>query len=271
MIGLGKAITHAKEGIDYALRKDDAEVLIKNNIIGNNGQEIKSEFVFFQNRNQRCINNDYSFVLSPSITDGSRLTNDEFSDIAKDFLKKLELDKHQYIVVKHNPKGKHKHLHIFVNRIDQKGKAHDDKFIGKKAQRIADDIAQERELTRATEVKEIKKTAKLEEFKELRKEIFRRHKIALNDHKAKSFKEYQDLMKSQKVDIIPSINKQGKLQGYRVAFDGVNLKASEVHRQMTLSRMKFYNEDERHQAQEKAQTKQITQEEQPQQKFRIRR
>ncbi|MBS9774342.1 MAG: hypothetical protein KGV59_04205 [Tenacibaculum sp.] len=78
-------------------------------------------------------------------------------------------------------------------------------------------------------------------------------------------------MKSQKVDIIPSINKQGKLQGYRVEFDGVNLKASEVHRQMTLSRMKFYNEEKQHQTQEKAQTKQITQEEQPQQKFRIRR
>lgn len=263
MIGLGKAITHAKEGIDYALRKDNAEVLIKNNIIGNNGQEIKSEFVFFQNRNQRCVNNDYSFVISPSIADGDKLSNDDFSEIAKAFLKKMELDEHQYIVVKHNPKGKHKHLHIFVNRISQKGKTHDDKFIGKKSQRIADEIAQKRGLTRAVEVKEIKKIAKLEEFKALRKEIYRRHKIALNDHKAKDFKAYSELMKFQKVDIIPSINKQGKMQGFRVEFDGVNLKASEVHRQMTLSRIKFYKEQ--------VIQKERNQTTQEQSKFRIKR
>lgn len=38
------------------------------------------------------------------------------------------------------------------------------------------------------------------------------------------------------------------MQGYRVEFNAVNLKASEVHREMTLSKMKF--------AQEQAQTNQ---------------
>lgn len=256
MIGLGKAITHAKEGIDYALRKDEAEILLKNKIVGNNGQEIKSEFEFFQRRNQRCVNNDYSFVVSPSIPDGKNLTNDDFAEIAKEFMDKMELSEHQYIVVKHNPKGKHKHLHIFANRISQKGKAHKDKFIGKKAQRVADEIAEKRGLTRASEIKEFNKAVQVDEFKELRKEIFRLHKIALNDHKARNFEEYTDLMKTNKVTIIPSINKQDELQGYRVEFNGVNLKASEVHREMTLSKMKF--------AQEQVQTeqKQTTQERQ---------
>ncbi len=243
MIGKGKAITHAKEGIDYALRKDNAKVLLKNKVVGNNGREIKSEFVFFQKRNQRCVNNDYSFVISPSIDDGNRLTNDDFTEIAKEFMKKMELSEHQYIVIKHSPKGKHKHLHILASRINQHGNAHDDKFIGKRSQRIADEIAQVRGLTRATEVAKFKKVTQLDEFKQLRKEIYRRHKIALYDYKARDFEEYIKLMKSQKVEIIPSINKQGKIQGYRVEFDGVNLKASEVHRQMTLSRIKFYQKE----------------------------
>ncbi len=253
MIGKAKAITHAKEGIDYALRKDNAEVLIKNKVVGNNGHEIKSEFTFFQRVNQRCVNNDYSFVISPSIADGIRLSNNDFTEIAQEFMQKIGLSEHQYIVIKHNPEGKHKHLHILANRISQQGNAHNDKFIGKKAQRIADEIAQTRNLTRACEVAESKKIAQLDEFKQLKKEIFRRHKIALNDHKVKNFEEYTNLMKSQKVEIIPSINKQGKMQGYRVKFDGVNLKASEVNRQMTLSRMKFYKEDE-YQTQEKQKT-----------------
>lgn len=264
MIGKGKAITHAKEGIDYALRKDNAEVLLKNKVVGDNGQEIKSEFVFFQKRNQRCVNNDYSFVLSPSIADGNKLSNDDFTEIAKEFICKIGLSEHQYIVIKHNPKGKHKHLHILANRVNQKGNAHDDKFIGKRSQRIADEIAQARDLIRATKIRELKKVAKLDEFKQLRKEIYRRHKIALNDHKARNFEEYTEVMKSQKVEIIPSVSKQGKIQGYRVEFDGVNLKASEVHRQMTLSRMKFYQEA----PSEKTEKKRGKQEEV---KFRIKR
>lgn len=217
--------------IDYALDKDKAELIEKRHVIGDNGTEIKNEFKIFQDLNQRCETNDISFVLSPEPTDGRKLTNEEFQGIAADFLKKMKLDKNQAVVVKHNDKD-HAHLHIIVNRINTEGKAHGDSFISKKSQTVADHIAQDRGLTRAKNVGEFNK----EMQKDIRKQIFEKHKAVLQ-HRPKNFKDYSDLMKSSGVEVLPTINKQGNLQGFRVKYQGVNLKASEVHKTMTLSKM----------------------------------
>jgi hypothetical protein len=49
--------------------------------------------------------------------------------------------------------------------------------------------------------------------------------------------EYISKMKAEKVEIIPTINKANQLQGFRVEYKGVNLKASEVHRSMSGNRL----------------------------------
>ncbi|MCG8232256.1 relaxase/mobilization nuclease domain-containing protein [Tenacibaculum finnmarkense genomovar finnmarkense] len=231
MIAKAKSISHGAKSMDYAMDKNLAEIIDKREIVGDNGKEIKQEFKHFQELNSRCVNNDISFVLSPEPKDGKELTNKQFKEISADFLKGMKLDKHQALVVKHNDKN-HAHLHIYVNRIDSNGKAYKDNFISKQSQTIADKIAQERGLTRASVVKEFNK----EMHKNLKQQIFEKHKAVLQ-HKPKDFNEYKDLMKASKVDIKPTINKAGKLQGYRVEFQGVSLKATEVHRSMSLSKM----------------------------------
>ena len=46
-------------------------------------------------------------------------------------------------------------------------------------------------------------------------------------------------MKGKGVTIIPSINKQQKLQGFRFAYKGQNLKGSEVHRSLSGGKIIF--------------------------------
>lgn len=233
MIAKAKSITHGGNAIDYALEKKDAEVIDKRYVIGDNGKEIKSEFKIFQDLNHICINNDISFVLSPEPSDGNKLTNDDFKAIADDFLKEMKLDKHQAIIIKHNDK-KHTHLHIFVNRIDSNGKAYKDNFISKKSQAVADRIAIKRNLTRA----KIVHLQKKEKSKEIRKEIFTIHNEILS-LRPSNFKEYASLMAQKNVEILPTINKKGNMQGYRVKYKESNFKATEVHRKMALSKMNF--------------------------------
>ena len=184
MIAKAKSIGHGGKAIDYALKKDKAEVIDKRFVVGENGTEIKSEFQLFQRLNTRAKNNDLSFVISPEPKDGKALKNSQYRDIANDFLKEMKLDKHQAIVVKHTDK-EHTHLHVFVNRIDSNGKAYKDNFISKKAQNIADKIAQSKNLTRARVVQAHRKELQ----KDFRKEIFHRHKIALS-HKPRDFNAY---------------------------------------------------------------------------------
>ena len=231
MIAKAVSIGHGGNGIDYALDKEKSEIIDKRFLIGDNGLEIKNEFKVFQNLNHRCTNNDISFVLSPEPKDGKRLTNKEFKSISEDFLKEMKLDQNQSITIKHSDQ-EHAHLHIFVNRIDSNGKAYNDSFISKRSQEIADKLAIKHNLTRAKVVQEFNK----EMTKDIRNQIFEKHKVVLQ-HKPKNFQEYKDLMQSSGVKVLPTINKANKLQGFRIEYQGLELKASEVNRSMTLSKM----------------------------------
>lgn len=56
-------------------------------------------------------------------------------------------------VVKHTDK-EHTHLHLVVNRIDRHGNAHNDSFISKESQTMADKVAIEHKLNRARVAKD---------------------------------------------------------------------------------------------------------------------
>lgn len=142
MIGKAASIAHGAEAMDYALEKENAEVIDKHYVVGDTSKEIKQEFKITQDLNQRAKNKDISIVLSPEPADGKTLTNKDYRAIADDYLKKMNLQDHQSLVVKHTDKA-HTHLHIYVNRIDNNGKAYNDSYISKKTQNIADEIAQE--------------------------------------------------------------------------------------------------------------------------------
>lgn len=231
MIGKGKSIQHTSNAINYALKKEGAEILGMANLSGDTAKEMANQMKVFQNLNNRTTNKTISFVLSPDIKDGKRLSDQELIKIAGQFMKEMDLHRHQGVLIKHTDK-KHKHLHMFINRIDSNGKAYNDSYISKKAQRKADIVAKRNNLTRAKLVEEEKKT----NTKEIRAEIHRRHKVAMK-HRPSNFNEYRQLMKGNGVDIEPTITRKGKLQGYRLKFDGKDFKASEIHRSMTLSRM----------------------------------
>jgi hypothetical protein len=52
-------------------------------------------------------------------------------------------------------------------------------------------------------------------------------------NRPRDFDQYIERMKQNGVKVIPSINKAGKLQGFRFEYKGHNLKGSEVHRSMS--------------------------------------
>jgi hypothetical protein len=71
-------------------------------------------------------------------------------------------------------------------------------------------------------------------LREIRTEMKRRHDLTIKQFQPKSFDTYLKAMEANGVKVIPTINNQNKLQGFRFEFDGHNLKGSEVHRNMSL-------------------------------------
>jgi hypothetical protein len=232
MIGKGHSISSTKVSISYGWNQEkEAEVVLKEHLAGDTPQEIAEEFKIIQSQNERCHKNTLSFIVSPTIEDGKDLSKKDLEEIAKKFLKEMNLQNNQSIGFVHRNKA-HTHIHIYTNRIGFDGKAYNDSFIGKRSQVAADNVAKELGLTRARE----KQQEKLRELKNLRQEI----KI-INDRvlqtRPKSLDEYISKMKVHKVEVIPTINKSNQLQGFRVEYKGVNLKASEVHRSMSGNRL----------------------------------
>lgn len=142
MIGKGKSISHTKASIEYGWNQEkDAEIVFKQNLAGETPKEITNEFKIIQSMNANCNRNTFSYVLSPSIEDGKKLDANGLNKITDAFIKDLKLENHQAIAFVHNDKD-HKHIHLYVNRIDFRGKAFNDSFIGKRSQKAAERVAE---------------------------------------------------------------------------------------------------------------------------------
>lgn len=232
MIGKGHSISRTRESIAYGWNQEkDAKVVFKEFLAGDTPQEIAEEFKIIQSQNNRCINNTLSFVVSPTIEDGKNMTRKDLGEIAKQFLKEMNLKNHQAISFVHRDK-EHTHIHIYVNRISMTGETYKDNFIGKRSQIAADNVAREMGLTRVREVQQ----DRLVELKQHRREVQNIHeKVSLS--KPKSLDEYIKRMQEHRVKVIPSFNKSNQLQGFRFKFKGVNLKGSEIHRSMSGSKI----------------------------------
>ncbi len=230
MIGKGKSISHTRACMSYGWDQEkSAEVVFKEHLYGESPAEITKEFKMLQEQNYHCSKNTLSFIISPTIEDGKQLEKKQLEMITKRFIEHMKLQNHQAIAFVHRDKA-HKHIHLYVNRIDFKGVAYNDSFIGKRSQLAAEQVSKSMGLTTVKEVQLEK------EFntKEIRMEIKRRHDLSMKQFAPKNLDEYRKAMETNGVKVIPTINNQNKVQGFRFAFDGHNFKGSEIHRNMSL-------------------------------------
>ncbi|MCW0481195.1 relaxase/mobilization nuclease domain-containing protein [Gaoshiqia sediminis] len=228
MIGKAKSISHISNAINYARNKIKAEEICRYRLVGETGTEIAKEFRVFQNLNARCQRNAFSFVLSPSREDGNRLTKSDFINIAETFLGYMNLSDNQSISFLHKDR-QHTHLHIYVNRINTEGKATKDNYIGKKAQRVAERIAREMNLTVAREVQLAKENR-------LRRAIDMAHEKIWQQKPGNIF-EYARLMQQEGVTTHLKQASNGKVVGMKFQVGEESIKASSVHRGLSAANL----------------------------------
>lgn len=227
MVSKATATRGSSQAFDYLLDdKGQAQELDRNLITGDKGQELLAEFREVQAQNTNCINNTYSIVLSPS--NERSFTNHELRELGREHLKKLgfDLENTQYLMTVHRSTDQ-PHVHILANRIDMQGNAHKDNFIGKRAQRSAEQIAERLGLTTARDIQKNKELSFEPNIKAIRKEI----QQAFNQAKQEpDFASFCSKMKSQGIEVREIHNSGGKLQGLRYVHSksGADLKASEV-------------------------------------------
>ena len=242
MIGKAKSCIGGFSLFNYVVDDEKGIEILRNNLCGETPIELFQEMKILQNLNQKATNKLISMVLSPHVNDGKNLSNKQLENITKEFLKELKIDieKSQFIAFLHTEK-RHRHIHILLNRVDENGKLFQDHHIGKKAQWSAHRIAEKNGLISAKQMRIDKIRASegiKSDSKNLRKEIYQIH-LKVMESKPMTMEKYLAEMLKKNIKFIPTINKQGELQGFRVKDleNQTEMKASEVHRNMGLKNL----------------------------------
>lgn len=233
MIGKGRSIAHTLASIKYGWNQEkETEVVFRQHLSGETPQEVAREFRLVQEQNEKCTKNTLSFVLSPSIADGKKLSRKDLRIICGKFMKEMKLGERQAIGFVHRNK-EHTHVHLYVNRVNFQGEVYKDNFIGKRSQLAAEKVARDLHLSTPREAQ----YRRLAQLKDLRAEIKKQHDLVIQKYRPKNYDTYIKLMKKKGIQVNPCINKAGEFQGFRFEYKGHDLKGSEVHRSMTGGRI----------------------------------
>ncbi|MFP1722910.1 relaxase/mobilization nuclease domain-containing protein [Lonsdalea quercina] len=109
-----------KNRIDYILKDDHSFICSNMSADKNNVSDLTDEFKAVSGFRQDIKKPVFHAFLS--VPKDEHLTDQEWEDIAKDYLKEMNIDieKHQYICVRHNDTDK-EHIHIVANRVGLDG------------------------------------------------------------------------------------------------------------------------------------------------------
>ena len=233
MIGKGKSISHGVAALEYDLAKEidgqaAATEIARHELYGCTGaemvQEMKPYFTDFPNVKNNCLR----FEVSPSIEESSSFTDTDWAELGNDFMQRMGLMNHQYIIIKHNgteSKKKQAHLHILANRVSLSGELYKDNWIGKRATEAANSIARERNLVQSKDIGK----ANREEIKQAMNGVLAR----MQGFDLAGFSRELGKLGFKVREARAST---GKLNGYYVeARSGTEYKASEIGKDYTLA------------------------------------
>ena len=102
---------------------------------------------------EQCRTKKTVFHCSLNPHPDEKLTDEEFTQIAKEYMEALGYGKQPYIVFKHNDIAR-EHIHIVSLRVDSKGRKINDKYEGRRSKKITDALEKKYNLIPSSKVSE---------------------------------------------------------------------------------------------------------------------
>lgn len=163
---------------------------------------------------------------------GEDLQDENLAEIAREYLRELEIIQTQYVVVSHREK-EHKHLHIVLNRVGNNGRTIKDNFLGLRGKKKAQELTQRHGLASA-EKKDLKKTNiyQMNAQDRTRYEIY--HAIQNSLEKARNITELERVLKATQIEMVYKYKSQTKeVQGVSFKRGQFKYKGSEIDRRFS--------------------------------------
>lgn len=189
------ALAYNQEKVDT----DEAKILFSNRIIQNsdgsynihNCMESFEPYLVANNKTEKPI---LHISLNPHPDD--KLTDEQLSDIAQDYMDKLGYDDQPYLVYKHEDLDR-RHIHIVSVRVDENGKKIDDSFEKRCSKDITRELEQKYKLLPA-EKKQSSQQLPLRRVNpkagDVKKQVANTAKALMKDYRFQSINEYRALL-----------------------------------------------------------------------------
>lgn len=220
--------------LDYVLEKDQAE-LIGGNMLGENPQELTTEFV--ESRKLRPNLDRVVYHTSLSAAPKEHLSDERWNQVAGKYLDAMGFQGCQYVVVRHKD-TEIDHVHIVASRIPiegpNRGKTVSDSQNYQRSEGALRGIEKEYGLQRVTPSREVERRAPTRGELEMAAKGIASTKIQLQGLIDSAIldkphiSQFIERMKTAGVGVIPNIAKSGHVSGISFVLDGEQMKGSDL-------------------------------------------
>jgi hypothetical protein len=220
--------------VSYVLADKEATILASEGVLETDTASIINSFYMqsLMNPNlSKCVGH---IPLAFSQEDSPRMTNQFMEQLAKEYMKAMDIENTQYIVVRHNNTA-HPHCHIVFNRVDNDGKTISDKNDRYRNEMVCKQLKDKYNLTYG-KGKENVNVQKLRGAEQTRYEIY--HAIKAILPKAKSWQQFEEILKWKGISIEYKHKGQtNEVQGVSFKKGEHSFKGSDVDRKFSYSKL----------------------------------
>lgn len=223
-----------KECISYVLESKDAKILASDGVLEADTKSIINSFYMQSLLNPKLSKCVGHIPLSFSPDDKERMTDHFMEQLAKEYMKAMEIKNTQYIIVRHSNTN-HPHCHIVFNRVDNDGKTISDKNDRYRNEKVCKQLKDKYNLTYG-KGKENVNVQKLKGAEQTKYEIYHAVKSALP--KTKSWKQFEETLKLNGISIEYKYKGQtDEVQGISFKKGEHSFKGSDIDRKYSYSKL----------------------------------
>ena len=183
----------------------------------------------------------YHVSLNLPYEDSNKLSDEKFSNLARDYLEGMGFDENQYIVYKHFDQD-HSHIHIVANRVKFSGEVVSDSQDYKRSETLIRKLEKKYNLTELVHKEESNVLSKGEIEKCLRtgespdrlvlqsiiNELLKQH-LTMN--------EFFEKLKGKKIGVKLNKSSTGTVSGISFKYNEITYKGSKVHRNLSYNKI----------------------------------
>lgn len=197
------------------------------------------EFNIVRQRKPNLSKAVYHVSLNLPYEDSNKLSDEKFSNLARDYLEGMGFDENQYIIYKHFDQD-HSHIHIVANRVNFLGNVVSDSHDYKRSETLIRKLEQKYNLTELVRKEESNVLSKGEIEKCLRtgespdrlvlKSIINE---LLNQHL--TILEFFKKLKGKEIEVKLNKSSTGLVSGISFKYKDVTYKGSKIHRNLSYN------------------------------------